>query len=56
MGEHSADSVSERVDLWVGRRKKRREAYPCQVHASLGLVNLSEAQCPGFEKKTITAT
>lgn len=40
VGEHSADSVSERVDLWVGRRKKGREAYARQVHASLGLVNL----------------
>lgn len=53
VGEHSADSVSERVDLWVGRR--RHEFYHHQVHASLALAHLPEAQCPEFEKK-ITAT
>lgn len=52
VGEHSADSVSERVDLWVGKRR-RKEFCHCQVHASLGLAYLPKLQCPEFERKII---
>lgn len=40
VGEHSADSVSERVGLWVGKTR-RREFYRCQVRAALSLTYLT---------------
>lgn len=43
VGEHFADSVSKRVDL-QGRRKRSEEACRDQVHASLALTYLSQAQ------------
>lgn len=52
VGEHSADSVSERVDLWAGKRR-RKEFYQCQVHASLGFAYCPKLQCPEFERKII---
>lgn len=49
VGEHSADSVSEGVDLWVGKRGRKK--FQCQVCASLGLRHLPKVQCPEFEKE-----
>lgn len=49
VGEHSADSVSERVDLWVGKRGRKK--FQCQVRASLGLRHLPKVQGSESEKK-----
>lgn len=49
VGEHSADSVSERVDLWVGKRGRKK--FQRKVRASLGLRHLPKVQCSESEKK-----